>query len=109
MPPTLTPLTPPMPPQQQDPDRFYLLESHVLSRRVKIDDHGREYTACPVLSREVSKETWWTSPATHEKWMRIGVYRVTHRKVHGRRMNDEVEMFGMEDGEVRFCQGLCAR
>ncbi|KAK0316734.1 hypothetical protein LTR01_000485 [Friedmanniomyces endolithicus] len=99
MPPTLTPLTPPMPPQQQDPDRFYLLESHVLSQRVKIDDHGREYTACPVLSREVSKEPWWTSPATHEKWMRIGVYRVTHRKVHGRRMNDEVEMFGMEDGE----------
>ncbi|KAK0878917.1 hypothetical protein LTR87_007233 [Friedmanniomyces endolithicus] len=80
-------------------DRFYLLESHVHSQRVRIDDNGREYIACPVVSREVSKETWWISPATHEKWVRIGMYQVTHRKVHGRRMNDEVEMFGMEDGK----------
>ncbi|KAK0280111.1 hypothetical protein LTR35_008262 [Friedmanniomyces endolithicus] len=80
-------------------DRFYLLESHVHSQRVMTDDNGREYMACPVVSREVSKETWWISPATHEKWMRIGMYQVTHRKVHGRRMNDEVEMFEMEDGK----------
>ncbi|KAK5144797.1 hypothetical protein LTR32_003344 [Rachicladosporium monterosium] len=70
-------------------DRFYLLESHVHSQRVRIDDNGREYIACPVVSREVSKETWWISPATHEKWVRIGMYQVTHRKVHGRRMNDD--------------------
>ncbi|KAK1818858.1 hypothetical protein LTR12_006785 [Friedmanniomyces endolithicus] len=80
-------------------DRFYLLESHVHSQRVMTDDNGREYMACPVVSREVSKETWWMSPLTHEKWMRIGMYQVTHRKVHGRRMNDEVEMFEMEDGK----------
>ncbi|KAK0912150.1 hypothetical protein LTR02_003024 [Friedmanniomyces endolithicus] len=80
-------------------DRFYLLESHVHSQRVMTDDNGREYMACPVISREVSKETWWMSPVTHDKWMRIGMYQVTHRKVHGRRMNDEVEMFGMEDGK----------
>ncbi|KAK1086340.1 hypothetical protein LTR48_003673 [Friedmanniomyces endolithicus] len=61
-------------------DRFYLLESHVHSQRVRIDDNGREYIACPVVSREVSKETWWISPATHEKWVRIGMYQVTHRK-----------------------------
>ncbi len=93
-------------PQKQETDRFYLLESHVHSQRVMTDDNGREYMACPVISREVSKETWWMSPVTHDKWMRIGMYQVTHRKVHGRRMNDEVEMFGMEDGKVRNRWGL---
>lgn len=32
----------------------------------------------------------------------MGLYEMTHEKVHGRRLGDEVELFEMEDGKVRF-------
>ncbi|KAK4901371.1 hypothetical protein LTR27_001929 [Elasticomyces elasticus] len=80
-------------------DDFWVLESNIKSHVSYVHDDGREFTACPVEERRVSKEVWLESPELHKKHMSIGLYTVRHVKVHGRRINDEVELFLMEDGK----------
>ncbi|KAK3109473.1 hypothetical protein LTR53_017247 [Teratosphaeriaceae sp. CCFEE 6253] len=80
-------------------DRFYLLESHKKWRRNFHGADGIKYTSCPIIAREVEKGTWTTAHSVHEKCKASDLYSILSRQVHGRRMNDEVELFQNEDGE----------
>ncbi|KAK5678050.1 hypothetical protein LTS10_009219 [Elasticomyces elasticus] len=80
-------------------DDFWVLESDIKSHVSYVHDNGREFTACPVEERRVTKEVWLESHEIHARYIKHGFYAVRHSKVHGRRINDEVELFLMEDGK----------
>ncbi|KAK5715366.1 hypothetical protein LTR17_016800 [Elasticomyces elasticus] len=85
--------------EESSNDDFWVLESDIKSHVSYVHDDGREFTACPVEERRVTKEVWLESHEIHAKYIKHGFYAVRHSKVHGRRINDEVELFLMEDGK----------
>ncbi|KAK3647728.1 hypothetical protein LTR56_007957 [Elasticomyces elasticus] len=80
-------------------DDFWVLESDIKTHVSYVHDDGKEFIACPVEERRVSKEVWLESHEAHARYIKHGFYKVRHLKVHGRRINDEVELFLMEDGK----------
>ncbi|KAK5690196.1 hypothetical protein LTR97_012384 [Elasticomyces elasticus] len=84
--------------KESSSDDFWVLESDIKTHVSYVHDDGKEFIACPVEERRVSKEAWLESHEAHARYIKHGFYKVRHLKVHGRRINDEVELFLMEDG-----------
>jgi hypothetical protein len=84
----------------QTNDRFFLLESTKDKGRPILHD-GERYRVCPVVCRKTNRIGYINAPDMQERAMGWGFYKHMDRRVHGRRINNEVELFVDEAGEVR--------
>ncbi|KAK5120295.1 hypothetical protein LTR85_006501 [Meristemomyces frigidus] len=80
----------------ENEDQFWLLKSHPGMQRTMIDAHGKEQVLQPVTLSPCELHTYQNSPRMHNRYVEWGVYNEMKEKVHGRRVNDEVELFGMD-------------
>lgn len=81
-------------------DQYWLLKSYRSQRRSFLNHHSnREYTVSPITLVPCDLATYQRTPKMHDQVRRI--CNVMSESFHGRRVNDEVELFAMEDGKVR--------
>jgi len=80
-------------------DKYGRLVSNRSWSRPLLQD-GKEYTTQPIMLRECDLDDYKSVPRSHMNSMKAGIYPVVPEKAHGRRVNDEVELFPMEDGKV---------
>jgi len=70
-------------------DRFFLIVPHGVPEKYQV-----------LYARQCSYADWRDAPRTHENFTKFGVYDILFDRPHGRRMNDEVELFAGPDGKV---------
>ena len=81
------------------PDQYWRIISHKADY-VEMEIEGKLTTVAPVTIHECDLDAYKWAPRTHAQFLKDGVYDITPERIHGRRFNDEVELFLNEDGEV---------
>lgn len=83
-------------------DQFWLLKSYAKWQRTILNADGKEEVIQPITLCECDLRLYQSTPRLHNNFIKWGRYDLDHaEKVHGRRVNDEVELFGMDaDGNV---------
>ena len=87
------------------PDQYWLLKSNAANKRTIAEDDGVKGFVVPVVLEACDLETYQKSPGVQKQLLALGFWRLlVGDRTHGRRINDEVELYEMgESGEVSFC------
>ena len=93
------------------PDQYWLLKSNPVNKRTIVSATGEIVVIVPVLLEACDLDTYQKSPGIQRQLLTLGLWKMYVRdKTHGRRINDEVELYGMgEEGQVSSCVCVSVR
>lgn len=80
-------------------DYYGLLKSKTTRNQETTDANGT-HIVVEVELIDTTYQNWQTAPRTHKILIDIDAYEGMQEKVYGRRINDDVDLFAMEDGNV---------
>ncbi|KAK5136011.1 hypothetical protein LTR08_004265 [Meristemomyces frigidus] len=83
------------------PDQYWLLKSHPEHKRTIVNDDGETIIFVAIELEACDLDTYQRSPGVQRQIVALGLWKVfSKERTHGRRVNDEVEVYGMgEEGK----------